>query len=522
MVLKGGTIIDGTGRTGYRGDLLIKGDRIERIEEDGFPDHHEILDCSGKIVAPGFIDLHSHNDWFIGADDDDYYLDPFLKQGITTFVSGNCGFGIAGFKEDTPHLDLLENNLFKEGLSRGIRWRSYDDYTALLREKGIKGNLAYLAGSGTIRTSIAGYNPEPLTGAALEEYLKRIEEALQQGARGLSFGMGYAPDIFSRFNEQKRAAEIVKRYNGFISVHVKAFSKVSGAYPFNPLGKAHNLKALEEFIRLARETGVRLQLSHLIFVGEKTWPTLNKALKLVDRARKEGLDVAFDTYFHSCGATVITGILPEWFMAQVPEAYEDPKLLKRVRKLMNLSFRLLGFDFGDMKLAAANVPELERYNGLYLAEIAAQRGLSAFDNYIDIARRSDSTARLLIDKYSNPAIISRLMEHPAAHFMTDAWMEPSGMQNPAATGCFPGFIRKALDEGSLPLEECIRKMTGANAARAGLTERGVLQPGAWADITVFDPARIGEKNGAETVIINGDPVVKRGQPLTAPRPGRVL
>ncbi|MBN2651735.1 MAG: hypothetical protein JXR63_05070 [Spirochaetales bacterium] len=530
LLLKNGTIIDGTGETRYKADLLIEDDKIKEISREPLNLDCKTVDCSNLIISPGFIDMHSHNDWFVCSKDEDYYINPFIRQGITSFVTGNCGFGVAGLKEKSEHIDLLESNLFKEGVTDGIKWRSYKEYFNFLQKKGIKTNIATLAGSGTTRASISGYDAKPLDGEVLEEYLNLLEQALIDGAKGVSFGMGYAPDIFSNYNEQVEVAKLVKRYDGFVSVHMKAFSKVSAAYPLIPFGQAHNIKALKEFIRLARDTGVRLQLSHLIFVGEKSWKTITPYMDIIDRAIREGLDIEFDTYFHHCGATVITGILPDWFMEEVPQAYSNKKLLKKIKTLMSISFKLLGFSYKDMKLASANIPELEKFNGLYLSEIAQQRGLSNFDNYIDIASRSNSSARLLIDKYSNPSIISTLMRHPKAHFMTDAWVEPSGLQNPATASCFPGFIRKSIDEAIIPIEECIYKMTGANAKRAKIEKRGVLEAGNFADITIFDPYRVTdsskdeniEETGIVHVFINGEHVLDNGQIDDKIKSGRII
>ncbi len=331
-----------------------------------------------------------------------------------------------------------------------------------------------------------------MSGGEGDEIIRLLDEAMEQGARGVSFGMGYAPDIFSTPEEQVRVAETVKKHDGIITVHVRAFSKVSGAYPLKPFGKPHNIIALEEWIHLARKTGVRLQISHLIFVGKRTWPTLEKALGLIDGAIRDGLDVRFDTYAHHCGATVITGILPEWFMAEVPAAYDDKKMLKKTRMLMKISFALLGFNTSDMRLASANHPDLDRYNGMFLSEIARERGMSDFENYIDLAKKSDSTARMLLNKYSNGHIIEELMKHPASNFMTDAWIEPSGLQNPAAFGCFPAFLGIAREKGAITLEAAVNKMTGANAERMKIPGRGLLKKGMAADITVFDWKTVGD------------------------------
>ncbi|MBL8966320.1 MAG: amidohydrolase family protein [Spirochaetaceae bacterium] len=529
LIFKNGFIVDGSGSPGYRGDVLVDGERVveaapRSIEAEGA----EVVDCAGKTVAPGFIDLHSHNDWFLTVPEREAaYIDPFLRQGITSFVAGNCGFGVAGFRKGTAHRALLENNLFKAG-HRGISWDSYRDYFELLERQGLPANLACLAGSGTIRTSMKGHEPGPFDEAERSEYEALVSAAFDDGAKGLSFGMGYAPDIFLGYADLKRGASLAAGRGGLVTIHARAFSKVSGAYPLKLFGEAHNLIALKECLALARDSGARLQVSHLIFVGERSWPTLETALGLIDEARSQGVDVAFDTYAHHSGATVITGILPDWFMAALPAGYDDPKLLRRVKTLMGISFALLGFDYGDMRLAAGNHPEIDPYNGLYLDEIARARGLGRFENYIDIAKKSGSTARLLIDKYSSPELVAELMRHPAAHFMTDAWIEPEGLQNPAALGCFPRFLERAR-EGVVSLEEAVRKMTGANADRAGLEGRGYLKAGMFADLVVFDAATVadgspakGAPAGIEAVYVNGRPAVAGGERIPGVRSGKVL
>lgn len=529
-LFKSGFIVDGTGKPGFKGDILIDGERVLDVSPRPIAaPGAETVECSGKAIAPGFIDMHSHNDWFVTVPKNEAaYIDPFLKQGITTFVAGNCGFGIAGFKKGTEYRGLLENNLFKSSLE-GIRWDSYAEYFSLLERQGLPVNLACLAGSGTIRASMKGYSPEPFSAEENAEYEGLVNAAMDDGARGLSFGMGYAPDIFLGYADLKRGAALAAKRGGLVTIHARAFSKVSGSYPLKLFGEAHNILALKECLALARDTGARLQVSHLIFVGRQSWPTAGQALSLIDKARADGADVAFDTYAHHCGATVITGILPDWFMATLPGGYNDPKVLGRVKALMGLSFALLGFDFGDMRLAAGNHPEISPFDGLYLKEIAAARGMGQFENYIDIAKKSGGSARLLIDKYSSPEIITQLMRHPASHFMTDAWIEPAGLQNPAANGCFPRFLELSR-AGAIPLEEAVRKMTGANADRARLDGRGYLKKGAYADMVIFDPATVadcpsagdGSPIGIEAVYVNGAEAVANGARAAASRAGKVL
>ncbi len=532
ILLKNGLIIDGTGAPAYAGDLLIEKGLIKDISHESIDaPAAESIDCSGRAVSPGFIDMHSHNDWFMPSSEKFDYFSPFIEQGITTYIAGNCGFGTSVFQPGSEHIKLLEDNLFKAG-HHGLTWRSMDEYFQHIEKTGLHQNIAALTGHGTTRASVRGYDAAPMKPEEKKEILSLIEESMEQGSRGVSFGLGYAPDIFTTFEEQKEVAETVKKHNGFITAHVRAFSTISGAYPVIPFGKAHNLKAIEEMINLARETGVRMQISHLIFVGKKTWKTLDKALSLIDKAIDEGLDIHFDTYAHHCGATVITGILPEWFMAEVPAAYENKKLLRRAKNLMKLSFALLGFNADDMQVTAANHPDMDQYNGMFVSQIATERKKKNFETYIELAQKSNSTARMLLHKYSNHEIILELMRHRASHFMTDAWIEPEGIQNPGAFGCFPRFLQLARETGVISLEETVHKLTGKNAARAGIKDRGILQKGLAADITVFDKENIADNTtlenssarptGIDMVFLNGKKILEQGKAIPGVFAGSVL
>ncbi len=530
LLLKNGTIIDGTGTKEYKGDLLIAGSLIEAVSDHDIAADAPVLDCTDKVVAPGFIDMHSHNDWFLSNADQPEFTMPFTEQGITTFVGGNCGFSAAGILKDSPHKAFMAaNNLFKAGTPE-LKWDTMSEFSKLLTRQGLTHNLAMLAGHGTARTSVCAWDPAPLSKSDMSTLLTLLEQAMDEGAKGVSLGLQYAPGIFAGSEELKKVAELVKKKDRLLTVHMKAYSSVSGTYPVKPLGMPHNLMALAEILELAKSTGVRLQLSHLIFVGEKSWKTFHKAMEMIDAARKSGLDVMLDTYAYHCGASVITVLLPEWFMAGAPDSFNARFPVFKVRLLAALSFRLLGFGFEDIQIACANHPDLDSYNGMFLSDIARDRGMQPFDNYMDFVRKSKGTARVLMYRYSSPDIVDRLMDHPLSMYMTDAWSEPTGVQNPAAYGCFPKFLQQARDKGTM--EAAVHKMTGASASRFSIHDRGVLEKGKAADITIFDPSTVKDNTCPETtdarptgidyVFINGIQVVTSGKADASLRPGQML
>jgi len=308
-----------------------------------------------------------------------------------------------------------------------------------------------------------------------------------------------------------------ERMKDMNSMFKTAYSSLSPTYPLKVFGRPHNLLAIEDMLNLARKTGVKLQLSHLIFVGKKSWGTYEEALSLIDGAIKDGVDVKFDTYAYHCGTSIINVFMPEWFLSQMPEVYDDKKALWKLYGELQVIKLLLGFGYEDIQITKANAPELEKYNGLFVSESAKKRGMSPFDNFLDFARKSGGSARVLNHRYSNLENVLEMMKHPASLFMTDATIAREGVQNPGAFGNFPRFLQYARDYDLLSLEMVVHKMTGASAERFDVKDRGILKNGLAADITVFDWKRVKDNNtdhktdnrpaGIEMVFINGAQVV---------------
>lgn len=532
VLLKKGLIVDGTGKKSFIGDLLVNGDIIEAVTTNDLSFRGRTLDCSGKVIAPGFIDMHSHNDWAFARPAHSQFTTPFTAQGITTFVTGNCGFGIAGFEKNSPYKNFIENKTGRFLGTPHIPWDTMEEYFALVSRRGITHNMANLAGHGTARMSIRGYRPEPMNADEMKRLLALLNGAMEQGCRGVSLGLQYEPGIFATDDELKQVARLVKKHDKILTVHLKAYSSLSPTYPLIPFGTAHNLKALKEMLDIARETGVRLQVSHLIFVGTDTWDTCGDALEMIDGAIRDGVDVRFDTYAYHCGASIISVVLPAWFLARVPQAYDDPSALRRLKMEFMAIKWLLGFGYEDIQITSAGRPDLDRYNGMFLAEIAKKRNMDQFENFIDLVKRTEGKAGVLNHRYSSLENVKDLMRHPASLFMTDAWVTPEGVQNPAAFGCFPRFLQYARDFRTVSLEEAVRKMSGASAERFGMRKRGFLKKGHAADITVFDWKAVRDNNtekktnaapdGIEAVFINGKLAQYRGRIDGSLRAGTVI
>ncbi|PKL37990.1 MAG: hypothetical protein CVV44_12540 [Spirochaetae bacterium HGW-Spirochaetae-1] len=535
-LLKDGIIIDGLGNRGVRGSVLVNGPSIEKVIYGITNDKGRVIDCSGLVIAPGFIDCHSHLDWFAAMKNGERFTSPFIEQGITSFVGGNCGFSPAALNKEmsTSNEKAVIDNLFKEGF-RGIDrlpWRSMAEFFQSLSSAGISHNLAMFAGHGSIRASIKGLDPSPLSSDEKKMMLSLMEAAMDEGAKGVSLGLQYEPGQFAPDDELEDIAKLVKKHDKMLAVHSRAYSAVSAAYPVIPFGTPHNLIALKEMLGLARRTGVRLQLSHLIFVGTKTWSSCDDALEMIDRAIDDGIDVKFDTFAYSHGAPLINSFMPSWFISNTEKNYRSRKALMRLKFELKILKTILGIGFEDMQVIRSNSEDLDRFNGMFLNDIARERGMSETDNFIDFSKKSGGRAAMIVHKYSTPEIIKMLMKHRASLFMTDAWVEPGEHQNSAAYGCFPRFLQIAREEKCISIEEAIRKMTGAAAERMRLHDRGVLQEKKAADIVVFDPSKIKDNNtrergnirpsGIEAVFVNGIQVLKKGKSEVLAKGGVVL
>ena len=511
VLLKGGTLLDGTGAKPFVGDVLMEDDRIVKV---GQVDEtaEQVIDCTGKMIAPGFIDAHSHNDMFYDYDNAFDYFKPFLEQGITTQVTGNCSYSPFGADPDSPNAKFVGSGLFaarKPG--------SFAEFKQ--RAKGrLYVNMAPLVGHGTARISVNGMSADPLTPEQIREEIALVDEAMREGAIGGSFGFMYEPSQYAKEDELVAFASKVAEYDGIMTVHPRAESKVAMDYSLLQL-RPHIELGLEEVIRLMEKSKCRMEYSHMIFVGKSSWPSLEPMLKKLHDYRDKGYDIGYDAYSMTYGASVITVICPAWYTALSPEERKKPFNRLKLTVMINVIKRILGIDFCDLRIAYLNDdPKYRAYEGRDVAEIARTEGRKPMDVYLDMVDASNGRGGIYLGQYLNDDIIRRIMEDDLSVFITDAWLQPKGLQNGATYQGFPKFLVKAQEWG-IPIEKVVRKMTGATADRFRLTDRGYLKPGFKADITVFSPDRLAifpedparKAEGIDKVFVNGVMVVSRGQ-----------
>ncbi len=508
-LFKNGSILDGTGSKPFAGDVLIEDDRILEVGANITAQADRTVELNGCQICPGLIDAHSHNDFFYDREDAEKFYRPFIEQGITTQITGNCSFSPFGMREDTPFRDKIGGGLFDA--QHPGSFRSFKE-----RAKGkLYVNLVPLIGQGSVRAGISGYNPSPLTPEQLEEELGHVREAMEGGAFGGSFGFMYEPDRYASKEEIMAFAGEVAKYDGIITVHPRACSIVSADYPLITK-KSHLELGLDEAVEIMEKTGCRLEYSHLIFTGERSWKLLDKMLSTFYRARQGGGQIAYDNYAFHYGASVITVVFPEWYASLSKEEAAKPVNRFKLSLTILMYRKVLGIDWEDMVVAYIS-DEHPEYEGKTVEQAAREEGLSNLDMYLKLVELSDRKGSIYLGKYYNDTIVRRLMEDELSVFMTDAWVEEKGLQNIAAFQTFPQFFELSK-RYRIPPEKIVRKMTGATADRFGIPERGYLKPGYKADLTVIDLKKISvnekkpdaKPGGIVHVYINGSPVLEYG------------
>jgi len=536
LIIHNGMIVDGNGRPHFRADLGLRDGRIAAIAQGEALQGRHLLDAEGLAVAPGFVDVHSHADWILPLSDHDSILAPLLLQGVTTVVTGQCGFSPAPVNDAAIPLADAYSEMLRERAFE-YRWRSFGEFLAEMERGGLLLNAGFLVGHGALRHAVMGDSTGAPSPALLEGLCRGARQAMAEGALGLSAGLAYTPGVFARNDELLPLLRAVAGLGGVFTVHGRAYTWVSPFYSPMIGGTSHNIRSVRELLGLARQAGVRLQLSHQIFVGRRTWRTHRTVFRDIERAAAEGLDVAFDAFPYTCGNTTINVVFPAWFLADYARHLNDPGSLKRLKREIDLLRWTLGLSYGDITLLHVAAPELAELEGLDFAAIAHRLRMPPFDAYMHVARASDGKARVLLYTYSgdggHEAPLQAALSHPLCSFMTDTILTQSGKPNPASYGSFPRILgRFSRDLGLFPLEEAVRRMTSLPAQRTNLAGVGCIAEGAAADLVLFDPATVADRTtrdrpdappaGIHAVLIAGQVVAKEGRLLPGPRRGRVL
>ncbi|MEP6638096.1 MAG: D-aminoacylase [Chloroflexota bacterium] len=530
LLLRGGTVIDGTGGPARTADVGVLGDRILAVGDLSTVDASEVetvLEVAGRVVAPGFIDSHGHSDASLFLDG---ALASHLHQGYTTQLSGNCGETLAPITD--PGREIVELSLRPFDLV--ARWRTFGEYLDRVAEQPLGPNVAFLVGHGTVRAAVLGSEARPASGEELMAMVADVEAAMDAGAIGLSTGLIYAPGMHAEPAEVEALVAATARLGGLYATHMR--NESDGLFA-----------ALDESIAAIRAAGPdgRLQVSHLKCGARSVWGRAGEAVARLEAARAEGLDVAADQYPYAAASTTLATILPPAFLGlgvdACAAALADPHIRDLVRS--EIARGISGWEnvaadpgWAGLRIAyAASRPE---WAGRSLAELGEELHADpsdlAFDALVD-----DRLDVSVVIECMDETDVETIMAVPWIAVCTDAAgrrpghpILDAGVPHPRAYGSAPRVLGTyGRERGTLELELAVAKLSGVPAGRLGFRDRGVLREGAFADLVVFDPATIADAatfeeparypTGIEHVVVNGRLAIQDGAE-TGDRPGRLL
>jgi N-acyl-D-amino-acid deacylase len=526
LVIRNGHIVDGTGSPWYSGDIGIRDGRIAAIGNLASASTKRAIDAQGLTVAPGFIDM-------LGQSESTILVDPHVPskiyQGITTEITGEGGS--AAPQNDAT---LAEDRLDYEHYGIKADWKTFREYFARLEKQGIGINLASYVGATQVRRVVIGNADRAPTAAELEEMKRLVRQAMEEGARGVSTALEYAPAPYASTDELIALAAESAKYGGLYATHMR--NEGSGI-----------MAALEETARIAREANTSVEIWHLKVAGVASWGHMPEVVKFIDDARASGLDIAADTYAYTAWNNSMSAFIPPWAHDggddKLIERLKDPATRARIRKDMTTPTKAWDNEWqevpGPDAILVSSVlnPALHSLQGKRISEIAKEWNKDPIDTICDL---------LIQDHGATYVSVFGMQENDVELALKQPWVSvdndssgtsPEGIlgqdhPHPRAYGTFPRILSKFVrEEKLLALPDAIRKFTSLPAQRMRITDRGVLKQGMWADVVIFDPATIHDvatfenpnqfSVGMKYVIVNGTPVIAEGKMTTA-LPGKVL
>jgi N-acyl-D-amino-acid deacylase len=523
LLIEGGTLVDGSGAAGRPGSIAVVGDRLHVFaptDRDRPLQVGRLIEARGKVVAPGFIDLHSHAGLMILADP---RHEPKVRQGVTTEVIGVDGLSYAPLPDQAARDALIEMNAGLDGAPDiGADWQTVGSYLDRFDGK-VAVNIGLLIGNSALRISRLGWDNVPADERAVADMRAMLREAMEAGAMGVSSGLDYPPGAFATTDELAALTAEAAMGGGLYHTHVRY-----------PLGDRY-LDPFREAVEIGRRGGGPVHITH--FYHRQTHPgPPEPLLALVDDARAEGLDVTFDTYPYEWASTRLLIQFPQWIQAGGPGPLKERLADRAAREKVRDELRERGAAYtspagwADVRLGYFANPDNLRWEGRSLADVMGERGTDAVDTMCDLLL----TENLRVNQVTSgpwAETLHHFVIHPVGMFGTDSTFigeKPS----PRTYGSFPRVLGEFVrDRALLGLEEAVRKMTSAPAARLGLTDRGLLQDGLAADVVVFDPETVRSNatydeprrfpDGIDHVIVNGTLVVDDGH-HTGALPGRAV
>ena len=526
VVILHGHIIDGTGSPWYAGDIGVRNGRIAAIGNLANAPARKTIDAAGRVVAPGFIDMLGQSELTILVDPQ---LPSKIFQGITTEITGEGGSvapqtdaTLAGLKLTLDHYHLTAN------------WRTLDEYFARLEKQGMGINLATYVGATQVREVVIGDADRAPTPAELERMKSLVDQAMQQGAMGVSTALEYAPAPYASTEELIALAAEASRFGGIYATHMRN----EGDGIMNALGEA---------ARIGREAHIPVEIWHIKTAGKANWGRMPQVVDFIDRQRAAGVDISADTYAYTAWSNSLSAFIPPWAHdgggARLIERLKDPATRARIRKDIETPSPAWDNEWDeipgaqDILITSVQNPQLVPLQGKTIADVAKLWNKDPIDTICDLLIEDDAFTNIAAFGMQE-GDVELALKQPWVSIDNDS--EGTSLEgilgqehpHPRAYGTFPRILQKYVAEQKLlTLPDAIRKMTALAAQRVHLTDRGVLKEGLWADIVVFDPAKVRDvatyenpnrlSVGMDYVLVNGVPVIDNDK-MTGALPGKVL
>jgi dihydroorotase/N-acyl-D-amino-acid deacylase len=527
LIIRNGTVIDGSGVPRYRADVAIKGDRIVALRRLRNAHAAREIDATGMIVSPGFIDMLGQSETYL-------LIDPRamskVMMGVTTEVTGE-GESIAPVNDRL----IKEQEDFNRRYQLNIDWRTLDQYFKRLERQGSGVNLATFVGATQVRAYVIGYDNRPPTAAELEQMKQLLRDAMKEGALGVSTSLQYVPARFAKTDEIVELAKVAREYGGIYITHQRSEA--------NALDES-----LAEVFQIARRANIPVEIWHLKTAYKKNWGRMPEVLQKIRRARTQGIDITADIYPYIAGSTSLSACLPPWALEGGTEKMlarlKDKEIRERLKKEITTDVK----EWENIYLGSGGAPgvligavvnrDLESMQGKRLSQIAEEQRKDPLDALFDLIL-ADHGQTGAIYFMMTEADMRAAMRAPFVSFCTDSGARANdgplsgSKSHPRGWGSYPRILgRYVREEHLLTLEQAVHKMTGMPATRVGLRDRGILRTGAFADITIFDPKTVIDRatfempnqhpDGIRFVIVNGQISVDEGKrtPALAGRPLR--
>lgn len=474
FILKDGLIVDGTRKIPYKATICIKGDRIAEITDDANVTGNETIDCKGKVISPGFIDLHTHSD---ACPLNSKEVESMLHQGVTLEITGNCGISLIPSNESKRKeiREFFSRTIEISPEDTSLKVDSMKEYLEIANKNKLSINSGMLIGHGTLRGLVVGFEDREATEEELDKMKNILDKELKSGAYGMSLGLIYPPSSYGKLDEFIELSKVIKENHGILTVHLRNESNLV-------------FEAVDEMIKIAESTGVHLHISHLKLIGKMQWGNSEKLLNNIKAARQRGCTITCDQYPYEATSTGLSALVPGWAQdggnSKMLERLKtkDSRLLLDIKAEME---RRGGASKVGISSTHGHIPE---FDGKNIEEIAKIFNLSPEEAAIEVLLKCSGETSAIYYSLSLQDVLNIMKEMDIAvgsdgyNFSYDLSYNP----HPRSFGTFPRFLQMIRENNLMPLEDAVYKITGLPASIIGLTDRGVLRVNNIADITVFD------------------------------------